>query len=166
MATDSYNDMVDLVDGTRLVKNEVQKLLKEELPKFMNDQRSELLKIAEELKPIVKEYKKEKHKIFARDISMLALGIALATFGCFNFSGWLNYDQITTSSNLKIQQEQIAKEKLALAAVKNKYEKFDKFYELVSLLAEFNSKDEKAVTILHDTNYLEKTLKLTLSSKF
>jgi len=58
-----------------------------------------------------------------------------------------------------VQQEQLERKQIELDALKNKYEKFDQFYELVSLLAEFNSKDQKAVTIRHDTNYLEKTLK-------
>ena len=181
MAGDNFQEMVDLVDNVRLLKNQQENSLKEQqeqLKDFLNTEREKSKDILAEQKKILKELKQAKHKTYSKyflvGAGCFAVGLALATFGCFTFSNWLNYDQITTSNNLKIQQEQLAKEKLELAAVKNKYDKFDQFYELVSLLAEFNSKDEKAVTIWHGTNYLEKTLKdkkedvlvLSIKSKF
>lgn len=87
------------------------------------------------------------------------LGVALSIIGCFSFSNWINQDLIEQRAEIKIEQEQLTKEQQQTQAVKAKYERFEVFNELVSLLAEFREIDPDAVQIFSGKNYLEKTLK-------
>lgn len=159
MASDTYNDMAELVDNVRLLKNQQEASLKKQqaqLKEFLDTERSKSGEILSEQKKIIKELKQEKRKTYTKyffvGFGCLSLGLAIATFGCFTYSNWINKNLIETRAQLKIEAEQL-KEKKA------KYERFEKYNELLVLFENFNSKDQDAVSIFSGTNYLEKSFR-------
>lgn len=164
MASDTYNDMAELVDNVRLLKNQQEASLKKQqaqLKEFLDTERSKSGEILSEQKKIIKELKQEKRKTYAKyffvGFGCLSLGLSIATFGCFTYSNWINKNLIETRAQLKIEAEQQKIEAEQLKEKKAKYDRFEKYNELLVLFEKFNSKDQDAVSIFSGTNYLEKT---------
>ena len=131
MASDSYNDMANLVDNVRVLKNQQEEVLKEQqeqLKKFLDSERNKSNEILAEQKKILKELKQEKHKTYSKYFFVGAacffLGAALATTVTFSISNWFNKELITTRNEIKIEKETLNKEQEAINKVKDNYKKY------------------------------------------
>lgn len=168
MASDNFNDIVTLVDNVRILKNQQEESLKQQqdqLKDFLEKERTKSNEILTEQKKILKELKQEKHKTYSKyfyvGCGCFCLGIALATIFCFSFANWINKDIIETQAQLKIERNNLEEQQAKNRVLESKYERFEKYNNLLVLFDKFNSKDRDAVSIYSGTNYLEKTLKDT-----
>lgn len=163
MASDNYNDMAELVDNVRLLKNQQEASLKtqqEQIKEFLDSERTKSDEILSEQKKIIKELKQEKHKTYSKYFfvggSCFFLGAALATIVTFSISNWFNKELITDRNEIKIEKETLTNELNKIEKVKNNYKNFDKYIDLLKVLEANNAKiftDKQFVynTLIKDT---------------
>ena len=163
MASDNYNDMAELVDNVRLLKNQQEASLKtqqEQIKEFLDSERTKSDEILSEQKKIIKELKQEKHKTYSKYFFVgggcFFLWAALATTVTFSLSNWFNKELITTRNEIKIEKETLTKELEAINKVKTNYKNFDKYVDLLNVLEKnnatiFTGKQFVKNTLLKDT---------------
>ena len=177
MASDNYNDMAELVDNVRQLKNQQEELLtahKEQITAlnnqqvgffntqqgkiadFLKEERGNTGAIIAEQKKILTELKQEKYKTYSKYFFVggccFFLGAALATIVTFSISNWFNKELITTRNEIKIEKETLTKELEAINKVKGNYKKFDKYIDLLNILEKNNA------TIFTAKQFVKKTL--------
>lgn len=159
MASDNFNEMAELVDNVRLLKNQQEDSLKkqqEQLKEFLDSEREKSGEILTEQKKILKELKQEKHKTYSKYFFVgggcFFLGAALATIVTFSISNWFNKELITDRNEIKIEKETLTKELKAINEVKGNYKNFDKYIDLLNVLEKNNA------TIFTAKQFVKKTL--------
>lgn len=160
----SIEELISVIDELTLIRNQ----LKEESQAIITQLEKERTKsneILTEQKKILKELKQEKYKTYSKyffvGCGCFFVGVALATIFCFTLSNWINKDIIETRAQLKIERNNLEEQQAKNRVLESKYERFERYNNLLVLFDKFNSKDRDAVSIYSGTNYLEKTLKDT-----
>ncbi len=135
--------------------------LENEFTDILEAERDKSKEILAEQKKILKELKQKKYKTYSKYFfvggSCAALGIALAVLSCFSFSNWFSKSLIEQNAQLKIEQEKLTKEVDEINKVKEKYQRFEKFNDLVSVLDKISSKNKAGVLTFNEKNYIKKT---------
>lgn len=112
MASDNYNEMAELVDNVRLLKNQQEESSKKmlaQIKEFLDKERANSNEILDIQKKIFKEHKQEKYKTYSRyffvGAGCSAIFLALGIFGSFLYFNWLYKDTITERAELQAQME-------------------------------------------------------------
>lgn len=131
MASENFNEMAELVDNVRLLKNQQEESFKQmlaQLKEFLEKERANSNEILDIQKTILKEHKQAKYKTYSKYFFVGAacffLGAALATTVTFSISNWFNKELITTRNEIKIEKETLNKEQEAINKVKDNYKKY------------------------------------------
>ena len=112
MASENFNEMAELVDNVRLLKNQQEESSKKmlaQIKEFIDKERANSNEILDIQKTIFKEHKQEKYKTYSRyffvGAGCSALALALGIFGSFLYFNWLYKDTITQRAELQAQFE-------------------------------------------------------------
>ena len=146
MASENFNEMAELVDNVRLLKNQQEESFKQmlaQIKEFLDKERANSNEILDIQKTIFKEHKQEKHKTYSKyffvGCGCFFLGAVLATTVTFSISNWFNKELITTRNEIKIEKETLTKELEAINKVKGNYKNFDKYIDLLNVLEKNNA---------------------------
>ena len=112
MASENFNEMAELVDNVRLLKNQQEESSKKmlaQIKEFLDKERANSNEILDIQKTIFKEHKQEKYKTYSRyffvGAGCSAIFLALGIFGSFLYFNWLYKDTITQRAELQAQLE-------------------------------------------------------------
>ena len=112
MASENFNEMAELVDNVRLLKNQQEESSKKmlaQIKEFLDKERANSNEILDIQKTIFKEHKQEKYKTYSRyffvGAGCSAIFLALGIFGSFLYFNWLYKDTITERADLQAQLE-------------------------------------------------------------
>ena len=107
MAGDNFQEISDLVDNVRLLKNQQVELFNTQqgqIADFLKEERGKTDDIIAEQKKILTELKQEKHKTYSKYFFVggccFFLGAALTTIVTFSISNWFNKELITTRNEI------------------------------------------------------------------